>query len=256
MTQYTAAFHGLSLVLGLCLGSFYNVCIHRTISGESVANPPRSKCPQCGHFLAWWENIPLLSYALLLGKCRSCRCHISARYPLVEGLSALIALALAITFGPGPKWAAYMAFSGLFIVISFIDLETYTLPLRPMLIGSLAALGLAPTVLGVDLVDSMLGAVVGAGLFWTVNAVYTRVRGVQGMGEGDVYLIFLIGALTGLSMLPPVIIISAATAGIVGFIAARGDGDKRESALPYGPFLCLAAILVILWGDVYTALVG
>lgn len=255
MTPYTAAFPGLAFVIGLCLGSFYNVCIHRTISGESVSNPPRSKCPKCGHFLSWWENIPLVSYMLLLGKCRECRERISPRYPLVEALNGVIALGLAIKFGPGPQWAAYMLFCGLFIVISFIDMETFTLPLRPMLVGCLAAVFSAPTILGISPINSILGGVTGAVVFWGVRKAYARIRGVEGMGDGDIYLIFLIGALTGLDLLAPVIVISAALAGITGYIISRGREDAWETALPYGPFLCIAATFAIFFGDSYRALI-
>jgi len=258
-----ALFHILATVLGLIVGSFYNVCIHRGITGESVVNPPRSKCPKCGHFLAWWENIPLLSYLILRGRCHSCHAPISARYPVVEALSGAISLALALKFGPGAKWAAYTAFSGLFIVLAFIDLETMFLPLTPMLIGAGLALVAAPLILDIPLLDAALAAATGAGTFWLIRFLYKRLRGIEGLGEGDIWLMLLIGPLTGLEQLPFIIIVSGV--GLVGssFLFLRGGGptyegdepeDEERGALqtpiPYGPFLCLAAVLSILVGDV------
>ena len=114
-------------LLGLLLGSFYNVCIHRYQTKESILWPP-SHCPACKRQLAWWENIPLVSYLLLRGRCRQCWQHISWRYPLVEALSGLLALVLAWKFGPGPIWLTYMFFVGLLLVASFIDFDSYILP--------------------------------------------------------------------------------------------------------------------------------
>lgn len=261
MTE-TVAFNILALILGLIVGSFYNVCIHRGITGESVVNPPRSKCPKCGHFLSWWENIPLVSYLILRGRCHSCKAGISPRYPVVEALSGAISLALAVKFGPGAKWAVYTAFSGLLIVLAFIDLETMFLPLYPMIIGAVLALAAAPTVLDIPFFDAALAAGAGAGCFWTVRWVYKRLRGIEGLGEGDIWLMLLIGPLTGVTQLPFIIIVSG-----VGLVATsafflRGGGVQYEdddedmeergalqTPIPYGPFLCAAAVLSILVGD-------
>ncbi|MBU1003915.1 MAG: prepilin peptidase [Proteobacteria bacterium] len=269
----TVAFNILACILGLVLGSFYNVCIHRGITGESVVNPPRSKCPNCGHFLSWWENIPLLSYLILRGRCHSCKQGISIRYPVVEALSGAIALALSLKFGPGAKWAVYMAFSGLLIVLGFIDLATMFLPLYPMLIGAGAALICAPLFLGIPLLDAGLAAGTGAGCFWAVRAAYKRLRGIEGLGEGDIWLMLLIGPLVGLDQLPFVIIVSGLGLVATSVFFLRGgnesaaevtapeetpseQGDNGEdeergalqTPIPYGPFLCAAAIAAVLVG--------
>lgn len=287
MTE-TVAFNILACILGLVLGSFYNVCIHRGITGESVVNPPRSKCPDCGHLLSWWENIPLVSYLILRGRCHNCKQGISLRYPLVEALSGAIALALALKFGPGAKWAVYMAFSGLLIVLGFIDLATMFLPLYPMLVGAGAALICAPLFLGIPLVDAALAAGAGAGCFWAVRAAYKRLRGIEGLGEGDIWLMLLIGPLVGLDQLPFIIIFSGlglvatsvfflrggagpegdetavedTTAGTIATKEATtgpgGDEDAEQedeergplqTPIPYGPFLCAAAIAAVLVGQ-------
>lgn len=252
----TLLFRILATVLGLVLGSFYNVCIHRSLTGESVTNPPRSKCPKCGHFLSWWENIPLLSWLLLRGRCRSCKKPISIRYPAVEALSGAIALALALKFGPGFKFAAYMAFSGLLIVLAFIDLASFMLPLYPMLIGAAAAMVCAPLMLDIPLHDAALAAGLGAGMFWLVRLAYRKLRGVEGLGEGDVWLMLLLGPLVGTRHLPFIILVSGITliASSAFFLLgghAQDDDDAGalRTPIPYGPFLCLATILAILWGD-------
>lgn len=248
----TTVFHILALVLGLVLGSFYNVCIHRGLTGESVANPPRSKCPKCGHFLSWWENIPLVSWVILRGRCRECRETISIRYPVVEAVSGAIALALALKFGPGMQFAVYLAFSGLLIVLAFIDLASFMLPLYPMIIGAVAALVCAPLFLGIPLLDALLAAALGAGSFFLIRLFYRKVRGIEGLGEGDIWLMLLLGPLVGTRHLPFIILVSGVTLIVcsIPFVSRRdADGNPLQTPVPYGPFLCLATILAILVGD-------
>jgi len=249
----TILFRILATVLGLVLGSFYNVCIHRSLTDESVTNPPRSKCPKCGHFLSWWENIPLLSWVMLRGRCHSCHKPISVRYPLVEALSAAVALALAVKFGPGLKFAVYLGFSGLLMVLAFIDLASFMLPLYPMLIGAGLAVICAPLVLDIPLADALLAAGLGAGAFWLVRVAYRKLRGIEGLGEGDVWLMLLLGPLTGVRHLPFIILVSGISLILCSVFFLLGNKDAQGNALqtpiPYGPFLCLATLLAILVGD-------
>ena len=135
-TLATAAF---LFVLGLVLGSFYNVCIHRYLSGESIVSPS-SHCPNCLRRLKWWENLPLASYVLLRGKCRTCGDAISPRYPAVELISGIWLLALYLELGLGAAWAVYLVFGGLLIVLSFVDLESFVLPDVMVLPGAVGAL--------------------------------------------------------------------------------------------------------------------
>lgn len=243
-------FRTVAVVMGLVLGSFYNVCIHRGITGESVVDPPRSRCPKCGHDLSWWENIPLVSWAVLRGKCRSCRLPISVRYPLVEALSGGLALALAVRFGMSGAFAAYFLFFGLLIVLSFIDWETMTLPLCPMLIGAGAAFALSEPVLGVSFVDAGFAAVGGAGCFWGIRLAYRRLRGIEGMGEGDVYLMLLLGPLVGGDLLPLVVIVGGVGLMVASLFMTRGKAEERMTQpIPFGPFLCLGAVFAVLVGD-------
>lgn len=243
-----ALFNAAALVLGLCLGSFYNVCVHRYLTGQSVVSPG-SHCPACGHVLSWWENIPVLSYILLGGKCRSCRGGIHWRYPAVELLSGVLALLFALKFGPTLQWAVYMVFLGIFLVASFIDLDSFILP--DVLTWPAAALALTtPLYLPVDWLETLLGSLCGAGLFLLLQQAYLRLRGIDALGTGDIKLMLSLGALVGLSRLPLMILLSALTALVLAVIyMRRPDALGMRTAVPFGPFLCLGALLTLLWGD-------
>lgn len=243
-----AFFSIAALVLGLCLGSFYNVCVHRYLVGQSVVSPG-SHCPACGHVLSWWENIPVLSYILLGAKCRSCKGKIHWRYPAVELLSGILALLFAIRFGPTLQWAVYMVFLGIFLVASFIDLDSFILP--DVLTWPAAALALStPLYLPVDWAETLLGSLCGAGIFLLLQQVYLRLRGLDALGTGDIKLMLSLGALVGLTRLPLMILLSALSALMVAVVyMRRPDAQGMRTAVPFGPFLCLGAVLTLLWGD-------
>ncbi len=237
-------------ILGVCLGSFYNVCIHRYLVGQTVNNPRRSYCPHCGQSLSWWENIPLVSYMLLLGRCRHCRQRISARYPAVELLSGLVALALALRFGPTWPWVVMMGFAGMLLVASFIDFAAYILPDGITLTGAALAWPAAVFVLGVPWLDSLLGALIGAGFFLFLQMFYRRFRGIEGMGTGDIKLMLMLGALTGWKLLPFTVLAAALTSLAASlFYLARDRSQGMQTAVPFGPFLSLGAMLAVLYGE-------
>ncbi len=241
-------FSAVAFVLGLCLGSFYNVCVHRYLVGQSVVRPG-SHCPACGHVLSWWENIPVLSYLLLGAKCHSCKGKIHWRYPAVELLSGILALFFALKFGPTTQWLVYMVFLGIFLVASFIDLDSFILP--DVLTYPAAILALStPLFLPVDWLETMLGALCGAGAFLLLQQFYLRLRGLDALGTGDIKLMLSLGALVGLSRLPIMILLSALSALLVAvFYLRRPDSQGMRTAVPFGPFLCLGAVLTLLWGD-------
>ncbi len=243
-----ALFYTAALVLGLCLGSFYNVCVHRYLAGQSVISPG-SHCPACGHVLSWWENIPVLSYILLGAKCRSCKGRIHWRYPALELLSGILALLFAFKFGPTAQWLTYMVFLGIFLVAGFIDLDSFILP--DILTYPAAALALCtPLFLPVDWLETVLGGLCGAGIFLLLQQFYLRVRGIDALGTGDVKLMLSLGALVGLSMLPLMILLSALCALALAVVyLRRPDGRGLRTAIPFGPFLCLGAVLTLLWGE-------
>lgn len=235
-------------LLGLLLGSFYNVCIHRYQTKESILWPP-SHCPACKRQLAWWENIPLVSYLLLRGRCRQCRQHISWRYPLVEALSGLLALVLAWKFGPGPIWLTYMFFVGLLLVASFIDFDSYILPDMFTLGGAALALPAAAFILPVGWQSGLIGALAGAGIFLLLQQGYKWLRGIHGLGTGDIKLMLMLGALVGWQGLPLMILLSALSALVVSFLYLKRDASQgMRTAIPFGPFLSLGAVLYLFFG--------
>lgn len=251
MVEYTLPpmfFHVTALVLGLCLGSFYNVCVHRYLVGQSVVSPG-SHCPACGHVLSWWENIPVLSYILLGAKCRSCKGRIHWRYPAVELLSGILALLFAVRFGPTLQWAVYMVFLGIFLVASFIDLDSFILP--DILTWPAAVLALTtPLYLPVDWTETVLGGLCGAGIFLALQQAYLHLRKMEALGTGDIKLMLSLGALVGLTALPLMILLSALSALLVAIVfMRRSEGLGMRTAVPFGPFLCLGAISTLLWGD-------
>lgn len=243
-------FEILSFVLGLCLGSFYNVCVFRYLSGESVVLV-RSHCPVCRHFLSWWENVPLASYVLLRGRCRDCHEKISPQYPIMELLSGLWALALALKFGPSLLWVAFMVLGGILLIVSFIDLHSFILPDFLVLPGTALALVAAATVLpNLSLQDSIIGAIAGSGSFLVLLYGYFAVRGIQGLGMGDVKLMLLLGAMLGWQGLPITILLAAIT-GLAGSLLYmhRHREQGLQVAIPFGPFLAFGGMIYVLLGQ-------
>lgn len=249
--SFTTLFPWLALVLGLCLGSFATACVHRYLAGQTVLDPPRSYCPHCQKQLAWWENIPLLSYLLLRGRC-SCprREPIGSRYLALEAASGALALAFALKCGPTPAFLVYVAFATALLIASFIDFAEFILPDSITLGGTAAALVCAPLFLGVELFDSALGAILGAGLFWALQVGYRLLRGDEGMGTGDIKLMALLGALNGWQALPFTILAGALSALAASlFYLRRGGGQGLRTAVPFGPFLSLGGLLAPLVGE-------
>lgn len=254
-TLFPQYFPWLALVLGLCLGSFATACVHRYLAGQTVLNPPRSYCPHCERQLKWWENIPLVSYILLRGRC-SCerREPIGSRYLALEALSGAFALAFALKCGPSPAFLVYVAFTTALLIASFIDFAEYILPDGITLTGAAAALICAPLFLGVPLFDSALGAILGAGLFWALQVGYRLLRKDEGMGTGDIKLMALLGALNGWQALPFTILagsVSALAASL--FYLRKTDALGLKTAVPFGPFLTLGGLLAPLVAGRVTA---
>ena len=238
-----------ALILGLCLGSFYNVCIHRYLTVQSIVLPA-SHCPLCGRAIAWRDNIPLFSYFLLKGRCRSCGQPISPMYPLVEAVSGILAVLLAFKFGPSLAWTVYMFFTGLLIIAAFIDFKIYILPDQITLPGGILALA-AAFILPVYWVDAFLGALLGAGFFLLLQKSYKKIKKIEGLGTGDVKLMVMLGALVGLQGLP-ILIFSAALLGLLAslFYMKKSTGSSMHTPIPFGPFLALGAMIYILGGDI------
>lgn len=242
--------YALASLVGLALGSFLNVVITRLPRGEQVVSG-RSRCPHCRTPLAWRDNLPLLSYFWLRGRCRFCGTPISLRYPLVELAAGLLAAALWWRFPASLLLLAYGPFCGALLALSAIDLEHRLLPDALTLPGIALGLVLAPVLTPLTFLEVAAGAAVGGALFYGIGWIYGRLTGRKGMGGGDVKLMALIGAFLGIWSLPFVIFLSAALGSLagVGLVLITGNwrqGGWRVAAIPYGPFLAAAAVLYLL----------
>ncbi|WP_029457789.1 prepilin peptidase [Solidesulfovibrio alcoholivorans] len=240
-------FPAFAAVLGLVLGSFYSVCVSRGIAGTSIVRPA-SHCPHCGHPLAWWELLPLVSYLLLRGRCAACRERISALYPLIELASAAWAALAAAAFGPSWWFVAYLALGGLYIVASGIDFQIYLLP--NFLTYPAAALGIAIGATRPDIgpMQAVIGAVAGFGVFWLLAAGFRLAKGVDGLGGGDVKLMLSIGGACGVLGLPYAVLVGSLAALLASPFYVLGKGRGRSMPIPFGPFLCFGAMAYILYG--------
>lgn len=238
----------LAFLIGATIGSFLNVCIWRLPLSESIVYPP-SHCPTCGIPIRVRDNIPLVSYLLLRGRCHACDARISLRYPAVELLTGVAAMVLLYHFGLSPALAVYGLFSAALIVITFIDIDHQIIPDVISLPG--VALGLIFSVLGFGLpvLDSAIGAAVGGGLLYLVAVGYHAWTGREGMGGGDIKLLAMIGAFLGWrGVLVTLILGSFSGAGIgIALILARGADTRLP--IPFGPFLALGAVCALFFGD-------
>ena len=244
INTYMAAF---SLLLGLVLGSFMNVCIYRIPLQKSIVNPG-SSCRNCAVPVRWYDNIPLFSYMLLLGRCRECRAKISIRYPMVEALAGALSLALFIRHGISFAYLHLLIFSLSLVVITFIDLDHMIIPDIISIPGIIAAVPASLLVPYVSMPESIIGAVAGGGSFYLVASGYSLITGNEGMGGGDIKLMAMIGAWLGWQPLPIIVLLSALAGALVGggYILVSGKGARVR--IPFGPFLALGALTFVFYG--------
>jgi leader peptidase (prepilin peptidase)/N-methyltransferase len=230
-------------VFGAVVGSFLNVVIHRMPRERSLVKP-RSACPDCGQSIRWFDNLPIISWLVLRARCRGCGARISIRYPLVELLAGVLAVLALWQWGPGLVAVEVAVFAWVSLALGLIDLEHQILP--DLLTYPSILLGLTASWFGgyTWWLDSLLGAVVGAALPTMVIVLYRWLRGVEGMGWGDVKYLAAIGSVVGLQGCIGVLVVAATLGAVVGvglILSGRGSG---KTALPFGTFLALA---VILW---------
>ena len=252
MTELPPAFYGTFFVLwGLCVGSFLNVCIHRLPLKQSVVSPG-SRCPGCGYALRWSDNIPLVSYAALAGRCRSCKAPISLRYPFVEALTGALFLWHLIVFGFTPLMIVRVAFACALVVLFAIDLEHQILPdritLPGIVVGFVCSLFLPP-----GPVMSLAGILVGGGILWGIAELWFRLRKVDAMGFGDVKMLAMVGAFLGLPLVLLTFVISTMIGGLIatGLLVTRRA--NMATAVPFGTMLAVAALVASLYGDALVA---
>ena len=257
-------------LFGLCIGSFLNVVIHRLPqmlergwkidSAEMLGvqfdappqitlSTPRSRCPQCAHPIAWHENVPVLSYLRLGGKCSECKTRISPRYPLVEIVTAVLFAATAYRFGPQPTTLLWCGFVAVLVALAGIDWDTTLLPddlTLPLLWAGLVCAALGWTI---PLSIAIWGAVVGYMSLWTVYWIFKKATGKEGMGYGDFKLLAALGAWLGVQMILPIVLAASIIGAIVG-IGLKLTGGLREGRyVPFGPFLAGAGLVVMLAGQ-------
>jgi leader peptidase (prepilin peptidase)/N-methyltransferase len=262
-------------ILGLIVGSFLNVVIHRlpkmmehewqeqcaALQGQEPVQSarfnlvvPRSRCPSCGHLIAAWENIPVLSWLALRGRCAHCKASISARYPIVEALSGLLSGYIGWRFGFSVMTAGGLLLGWALIALTFIDLDTQLLPdsiTQPLIwVGLLLNLGGAFT----DLSSALIGAVAGYLVLWSIYWLFKLLTGKEGMGYGDFKLLAAIGAWLGWQMLPVVILLSSLVGAVVGIALILFAGHGRNVPIPFGPYLAGGGLIALLWGAPLTRL--
>lgn len=213
---------------------------------------PRSRCPNCNHKIGAFENIPVLSYLLLQGKCSECHKPISIRYPLIEMASGIIAVYLGVHFGFGLQVFPAILFSWALLVLSIIDFDHQLLP--DDITITFLWIGLLFNIFGVftDVYSSLIGAMAGYGILWTVYILFKLVTGKEGMGYGDFKLLAMLGAWLGWQQLPAVIILSSLCGAIIGIALMIFRKYDRSRPLPFGPYLALAGWISMLWGTEIT----
>lgn len=271
-----------ALILGLLVGSFLNVVIYRlpkmmerewqaqcdeylAQQGEGLSPPkvdakrgasapfnlmvPASRCPQCGHKIKPWENIPIASYLWLRGKCSQCQTKISWRYPSIEFITGLMSMGAIWVFGANWAGLGALVFSWCLIALTMIDLDTYLLPDDITL--PLLWLGLIANSFGLftDLTSAFWGAVAGYLSLWVVYKLFKLLTGKEGMGYGDFKLLAALGAWMGWQMLPQIILLSSLVGAIIGISMIALRGRDKNIPIPFGPYLAIAGWIAFIWGD-------
>jgi len=242
----------IAFLFGSIVGSFLNVCIYRLPRGESIVTP-RSHCPGCGKLIRAWDNIPILSFLILRGRCRDCGQAISWRYPFVEGLTGLLFALTVARYGPTALAASLLLFVAALVVIAFVDLDHQLIPnvitLPGIPLGLLAGLiGGGPPIL-----DRILGALTGAGFLYLVLLYGDWWYEKEVMGEGDLNLMALVGAFLGWKAVVLTLLLGCLSGSLIGvtLIALRRLG--RHDNIPFGPYLVLGALVSLFWGDALVA---
>ncbi len=239
---------GFIFITGLCLGSFMNVCIWRIPTSQSIVLPG-SMCPSCKHPIKFYDNIPVISFLILRGRCRGCGASISVRYPLVELATGGLALGTYFKFGISLEALMVFGFICALLVATFIDIDHRIIPdvisLPAIPAGFIASFFLS----SLSWKDSLLGILCGGGILLAVAWLYYRITGKEGMGGGDVKLLAAIGAFTGWQGVIFTVFVSSLVGSISGFILMGRSGKTMKMAIPFGPFLSLGAIIYLFRGQ-------
>ena len=238
---------GALAALGLCIGSFLNVCIYRMPRRESISFPG-SRCTRCGTAIHFYDNIPVLSYLALGGKCRACGAHVSSRYVLVELLTGAVFAAHAFVFEPGVLLGARLVLAALVIALFFIDLEHQLLPdalTLPGIAAGIAASIFAPP----GWQSSLIGAALGAAILFAIRWAWKRATDVDGMGLGDMKMLAMIGAFLGWQQVWLVLFAASLAGAIIGLTITAIKRGSMKTKLPFGTFLAIAALTASFFGE-------
>jgi len=241
------SFYICAFIFGAVVGSFLNVCICRMPKGESVVFPP-SHCPACGFKLPFYDNIPLVSWLLLRGQCRSCRGPISFRYPLVELITALLTLFLFKRFGLSLPFGILFLFCSAMVVITFIDLDHMIIPDVISLPGIILGFVFSFFIPQLGWLNSLLGILAGGGSLYLVATLYQLFTRKEGMGGGDIKLLAMMGAFFGWKAIPFIIFMASLGGSVIGVTLMLVQKKDGKLAIPFGPFLALASIVYIFYG--------
>lgn len=237
----------VSLLLGLVVGSFLNVCIYRLPRKESL-NWPGSHCTACSRPLSWYENVPLVSWLVLRGRCRTCGVAIPVMYPLVEAVTGVLFLSAFLFYGPTPLLVVRLLFACAMVILFVIDLRHRILPniitVPGMVIGFVASLWLPP-----GWMASLIGLAAGGGVLFLVGEAYYRVRGAEGMGMGDVKMLAMIGAFLGWPLMLLTLILASLVGALFGMLMMATGRGGMQAALPFGTFLAVGALVAAVAGD-------
>ena len=245
----------LSILFGLIIGSFLNVVIHRLPLAENVVFPP-SHCPRCRAAIPFYDNIPLLSYLILLGKCRSCRARISLQYPLVEALCAFSFWLVVHTYGLTVQAAANAVFLCLLLALAAIDIKYMILPDELTISGAVFFFIYSFFNPAVGQLDAMLSGLGGALFFAGLYYFYLKIRKIEGLGFGDVKMALFMGLFLGLHRLAMAIFLASLSGLLVGIFFIIFKKKNLKLALPFGPFLSLGSFISLFWGNAILAWVG
>jgi leader peptidase (prepilin peptidase)/N-methyltransferase len=234
-------------LFGLSIGSFLNVCVYRLPLGESIVHP-RSRCTSCGRTLTWFDNIPVLSWVVLGGRCRTCKQPVSWMYPAVESVTSLMFVITYLTYGVTLLGVVRVAFACALIVLFVTDLRHKVLPnvitLPGIVVGFVGSLFLPP-----GWRSSLLGLLVGGGFLLAIAEAYYRIRGQEGLGMGDVKLLAMIGAFLGWKLVLLTLVFASFTGSLAGGVLIASGRGSMKYALPFGTFLAVGAVLASTLGD-------
>ena len=234
-------------LMGLCIGSFLNVCIYRLPESKSIVHP-RSMCPNCDTLIPFYDNIPLFSYLWLKGQCRRCKVKISMRYPVVELLGGLLALGTYLRFGLTIETLIYYVFIAALLVVTFIDLDHRIIPDVITLPGIPICFAASFALPDITYKDALLGILIGGGSLFLVAWVYTILTKKEGMGGGDIKLLAMMGAIVGWQGVLFTIFVASLVGTLAGFAVMLQSRKGMKLAVPFGPFLSIGSITYIFFG--------